>query len=241
MGIRNKQNIILAIMVIIIVLVFSISNYIKQQKVYVLSDGAEENIIWDHNENNMIEQSEAGKIVVHIEGEVEKPGVYELKKDSRVYDAIDAAGGLLKDADRRRINLAKKITDEEYIYIANKNEENIEITYRENLLMPTDVIENTNLININRANIMELKELPGIGDVLAGRIIEYRNEKGGFKSIEEIKNVNGIGDKRFSDIKDKVIINWWQLNNGWTTVLKEDNDDKISKADTDDQKCRLSR
>lgn len=207
MGIRNKQNIILAIMVIIIVLVFSISNYIKQQKVYVLSDDTEENIIWDHNENNMIEQSEAGKIVVHIEGEVEKPGVYELKKDSRVYDAIDAAGGLLKGADRRRINLAKKITDEEYIYIANKNEENIEITYRENLLMPTDVIENTNLININRANIMELKELPGIGDVLAGRIIEYRNEKGGFKSIEEIKNVNGIGDKRFSDIKDKVIIN----------------------------------
>lgn len=234
MGIRNKQNIILAIMVIIIVLVFSISNYIKQQKVYVLSDGAEENIIWDHNENNMIEQSEAGKIVVHIEGEVEKPGVYELKKDSRVYDAIDAAGGLLKGADRRRINLAKKITDEEYIYIANKNEENIEITYRENLLMPTDVIENTNLININRANIMELKELPGIGDVLAGRIIEYRDEKGGFKSIEEIKNVSGIGDKRFSDIKDKVTINWWQLNNGWTTVLKEDNDDKISKADTDD-------
>lgn len=207
MGIRNKQNIILAIMVIIIVLVFSISNYIKQQKVYVLSDGAEENIIWDHNENNMIEQSEAGKIVVHIEGEVEKPGVYELKKDSRVYDAIDAAGGLLKGADRRRINLAKKITDEEYIYIANKNEENIEITYRENLLMPTDVIENTNLININRANIMELKELPGIGDVLAGRIIEYRDEKGGFKSIEEIKNVSGIGDKRFSDIKDKVTIN----------------------------------
>lgn len=207
MGIRNKQNIILAIMVIIIVLIFSISNYIKQQKVYVLSDDTEENIIWDHNENNMIEQSEAGKIVVHIEGEVEKPGVYELKKDSRVYDAIDAAGGLLKDADRRRINLAKKITDEEYIYIANKNEENIEITYRENLLMPTDVIENTNLININRANIMELKELPGIGDVLAGRIIEYRNEKGGFKSIEEIKNVSGIGDKRFSDIKDKVTIN----------------------------------
>ncbi len=207
MGVKNKQSIILVITIIVIVLVFSISNYIKQQKVYVLSDGAEENIIWDHNENNMIEQSEAGKIVVHIEGEVEKPGVYELKKDSRVYDAIDAAGGLLKDADRRRINLAKKITDEEYIYIANKNEENIEITYRENLLMPTDVIENTNLININRANIMELKELPGIGDVLAGRIIDYRDEKGGFKSIEEIKNVSGIGDKRFSDIKDKVIIN----------------------------------
>lgn len=207
MGVRNKQSIILAIMVIVIVLVFSISNYIKQQKVYVLSDGTKENIIGDYNENNMVEQSDAGKIVIHIEGEVEKPGVYELKKDSRVYDAIDAAGGLLKDADRRRINLAKKIIDEEYIYIANKNEEDMGISYRDNLLIPTGTIENTNLININRANIMELKELPGIGDVLAGRIIEYRNEKGGFKSIEEIKNVSGIGDKRFSDIKDKVTIN----------------------------------
>ncbi len=208
MGVKNKQSIILVITIIVIVLVFSISNYIKQQKIYVLSDGTKENIIGDYyNENNMVEQSDGGKIVVHIEGEVEKPGVYELKKDSRVYDAIDAAGGLLKDADRRRINLAKKIIDEEYIYIANKNEEDIEIRYRDNLLIPTGTIENTNLININRANIMELKELPGIGDVLAGRIIEYRNEKGGFKSIEEIKNVNGIGDKRFSDIKDKVTIN----------------------------------
>lgn len=207
MGVRNKQSIILAIMVIVIVLVFSISNYIKQQKVYVLSDGTKENIIGDYNENNMVEQSDAGKIVIHIEGEVEKPGVYELKKDSRVYDAIDAAGGLLKDADRRRINLAKKIIDEEYIYIANKNEEDMGISYRDNLLIPTGTIENTNLININRANIMELKELPGIGDVLAGRIIEYRNEKGGFKSIEEIKSVSGIGDKRFGDIKDKVTIN----------------------------------
>ncbi|HZK37868.1 MAG TPA: helix-hairpin-helix domain-containing protein [Clostridia bacterium] len=208
MGVKNKQSIILVITIIVIVLVFSISNYIKQQKVYVLSDGTKENIIGDYyNENNMVEQSDGGKIVVHIEGEVEKPGVYELKKDSRVYDAIDAAGGLLKDADRRRINLAKKIIDEEYIYIANKNEEDIEIRYRDNLLIPTGTIENTNLININRANIMELKELPGIGDVLAGRIIEYRNEKGGFKSIEEIKNVSGIGDKKFSDIKDKVTIN----------------------------------
>ena len=208
MGAKNKQSIILVITIIVIVLVFSISNYIKQQKVYVLSDGTKENIIGDYyNENNMVEQSDGGKIVVHIEGEVEKPGVYELKKDSRVYDAIDAAGGLLKDADRRRINLAKKIIDEEYIYIANKNEEDMGISYRDNLLIPTGTIENTNLININRANIMELKELPGIGDVLAGRIIEYRNEKGGFKSIEEIKNVSGIGDKKFSDIKDKVTIN----------------------------------
>lgn len=207
MKIKNKQNIILIIMVVIIVLVFSISDYIKQQKVYVLSNGTKGNIIEDNNENNTIKQPNIGKIVVHIEGEVANPGVYELGGDSRVFDAIDAAGGLLKDADRKRINLAKKIVDEEYVYIPNKNEEDIEPRYRENLLTTTGTIENINLININRANIIELKELPGIGDVLANRIIEYRNEKGEFKSIEELKNVSGIGDKKFNDIKDKITIN----------------------------------
>ena len=172
----------------------------------MLSGKAEENIIGDDNENNITEQFNTDKIVVHIEGEVANPGVYELNKDTRVFDAIEAAGGLLKDADRKRINLAKKIADEEYIYIPNKNEENIESQYRNNLLIPTGTIQNTNLININRANIMELKELPGIGDVLAGRIIEYRDEKGKFKSIEELKSVSGIGDKKFDDIKDRVTI-----------------------------------
>ncbi|HZK57663.1 MAG TPA: helix-hairpin-helix domain-containing protein, partial [Clostridia bacterium] len=180
---------------------------IKQQKVYILSGETEKNTIENNDENNPIEQPGMGKIVVHIEGEIANPGVYELNKDSRVFDVIEAAGGLLKDADKKCINLAKKIMDEEYIYIPNKNEKDIEFSYRENLLVPTGTIENTNLININRANIMELKELSGIGDVLAGRIIEYRNEKGGFKSIEELKNVGGIGDKKFNDIKDKITIN----------------------------------
>ncbi len=191
----------------VIVATFSISNYIKQQKVYVLSGGEKKNMVGDNNENNIFEQPDTNKIVVHIEGEIANPGVYELDKDSRVFDAVEAAGGLLRDADKKGVNLAKKIVDEEYIYIPNKNEENIEPRYRDNLLTPTNAIENMNLININKANIIELKSLPGIGDVLAGRIIEYRNEKGSFKSIEELKNVSGIGDKRFNDIKNKITVN----------------------------------
>ncbi len=207
MELKNKQNIILIIIIIVIVATFSISNYIKQQKVYVLSGEEKGNMIEDSDVNNIVGQPNMDKIVVHIEGEVANPGVYELNKDSRVFDAVEAAGGLLKDADKKWVNLAKKIVDEEYIYIPNKNEENIELRYRDNLSAPANAIENTNLININKANIMELKALPGIGDVLAGRIIEYRNEEGGFKSIEELKNVSGIGDKRFSDIKNKITVN----------------------------------
>lgn len=213
---RKKQNLIIIVAIIIIVLGFTVSNYIKEQKVYVLSGGQEttfeeaigdkESIIDYSSENRIKDDVNTEKIVVHIEGEILSPGVYELNGDSRVFDAIDVAGGLLDEADRTKINLAKKIMDEEYIYIPNKNDEDVEVQYRNNLSMTSGTIENTNLININKANIIELKELSGIGDVLADRIIEYRNEKGQFKSIEELKNVNGIGDKKFNDIKDQVTI-----------------------------------
>lgn len=205
---RKKQNLIIIVAIIIIVLGFSVSNYIKQQKIYILSSEEKEHINEDGNEDNIRNEINTDKIVVHIEGEIVSPGVYELNKDSRIFDVIDMAGGLLEEADCKKINLAKRIVDEEYIYIPNKNDEDVEFQYRNNLSMTSNTIENTNLININRANIIELKELSGIGDVLANRIIEYRNEKGEFKSIEELKNVSGIGDKKFSDIKDKVTIRW---------------------------------
>lgn len=215
---KNKQNIILIAVLMVIVSVFSVSNYIKKQKVYVLSSSVNHSIIQGNKDNNKLGQVDdifekpngsntMGKIIVHLEGEVAKPGVYELGEDSRVFDVVELAGGLTKNADLKRTNLAKKIVDEEYIYIPNKNEiDTGSSQYRDNLSTPSSAIENTNLININRANIIELKELPGIGDVLAGKIIEYRESNGGFKSVDDLKNVNGIGDKRFGDIKDKVTV-----------------------------------
>lgn len=206
MEIRKKQNLIVIVVIIFIVAGFSLSNYIKQQKVYVLSYEEKEHITNEGSENVTRNEVNMEKIVVHIEGEVVNPGVYELEKDARVFDAIDAAGGLLEKANRKRINLAKRIVDEEYIYIPNENDEDAEFQNTNNLSTITNVNQNTSLININKANITELKTLPGIGDVLANRIIEYRSEKGEFKSIEDLKNVSGIGDKKFSDIKDKVTV-----------------------------------
>ncbi len=215
MSFANRKNLIIFIAVMVIVTVFSISNYIDKQKVYVLSadeqNSIEDDMLQDANDavyentNDNIE-----KIIVHIEGEVVSPGVYELNKNSRVFDTIEAAGGLLENADRKKINLAKKITDEEYIYIPNVEEE-IEL---ENINNSSHVISsnvntnnntNENLININTANNMELQKLPGIGEVISNRIIEYRDQNGKFISIESLKNVNGIGDKKFNDIKDKVV------------------------------------
>lgn len=218
MNIYKKQNLIIVIAIIGIVLTFSISNYINQKKVYILShqttnDTLEENNSGNNHTNNDINSTDeyeiiTEKIVVHIEGEVVSPGVYELESDKRVFDVIEAAGGLLETADRKKINLAKKIIDEEYIYIPNENSEDIEMENITSLSSKPNTNSNQNegLVNINRANSSELVVLPGIGEVLANRIIEYRSEKGDFKSIEELRNVSGIGDKKFNEIKDKVIL-----------------------------------
>ncbi|QUH20515.1 helix-hairpin-helix domain-containing protein [Alkaliphilus sp. B6464] len=212
MNLGKKQNLIIVIAIIVIVLGFSISNYIKQQKVYVLSREEKKDILHESSTESGKDSSSnrdeinSEKIVVHIEGEVVSPGVYELDKDTRVFDVIEAAGGLLETANRKKINLAKKIVDEEYIYIPSEGDENVEIPNITNAPITTNINKNESLININNASMAELNSLPGIGEVLANRIVEYRSEKGDFKSVEELKNVSGIGDKKFSEIKDKVTV-----------------------------------
>ncbi|MBU5677729.1 helix-hairpin-helix domain-containing protein [Alkaliphilus sp. MSJ-5] len=212
MNLGKKQNLIIVIAITVIVLGFSISNYIKQQKVYVLSHEEKKDILHESSTESGKDSSSnrdeinSEKIVVHIEGEVVSPGVYELDKDTRVFDVIEAAGGLLETANRKKINLAKKIVDEEYIYIPSESDENVEIQNITNAPITTNINKNESLVNINNASMTELNSLPGIGEVLANRIIEYRSEKGDFKSVEELKNVSGIGDKKFSEIKDKVTV-----------------------------------
>lgn len=157
----------------------------------------------EFNEN--IEAKDIGKddiIMIHISGQVYKPGLIELKAGSRVIDAVELAGGLKAEADLDRINLAKKLEDEEKIYISKIGEE----------ALPLEVVGSSPVghtvggkININNCSKEELMTLPGIGEVLAGRIIDYR-EANPFKSIEDIRNVSGIGEKRFEEIKDLIII-----------------------------------
>lgn len=213
MNLGKKQNLIIVIAITIIVLAFSVSNYISKQKVYVLSDWQKndttEIVDKGHNDVKTYENN-VEKILVHVEGEVVSPGVYELNKDTRVFDAIEAAGGLLETADRKKVNLAKKIVDEEYIYIYSEkdilSENDKEFNNITNIHMATTNNKNQTLLNINKANATELQMLPGIGQVLADRIIEYRMEKGNFNTVEDLKNVSGIGDKKFEDIKEKITV-----------------------------------
>ncbi|MDY0234665.1 MAG: ComEA family DNA-binding protein [Gudongella sp.] len=143
---------------------------------------------------------ESSSIMVHISGEVYNPGIYELIIGDRVVDVVNMAGGLTKQADLDRINLAKKINDEDKIYIPGLDEEgSISIE------MGTNTQE-TGKININIASSADLQSLPGIGEVIAGRIVEYRKTSK-FKNIEDILDVSGIGDAKFEAIKDMISIN----------------------------------
>ena len=143
-------------------------------------------------------------IVVEIKGQVKKPDVYIIDENSIINDLIDLAGGVTENADLSNINRAKKLQNHEMIYIADKNDINNDYTQATN--MENGSMDNEILVDINTATTDKLKTLNGIGDSKAKSIIEYREQNGGFKSIEEIKNVTGIGDKMFEKIKESITV-----------------------------------
>ena len=142
-------------------------------------------------------------LVVDVQGEVLKPGVYKLPANSRVNDAIKAAGGASKSADLSYLNQARLVRDGEQIYVERKisisgGTSNNRTTTRRN----SNTL--TGILNINRATTKELEKLPGIGPVLASRIIDYRKLNGNFQSIEELSKVQGIGASTLEKFKSKI-------------------------------------
>jgi len=136
-------------------------------------------------------------IFVDIDGAVKNPGVYQFNEGDRINDAIIKAGGLRETAFTKNLNKARKLIDGEKIYILEQGETSDILHLYNN--------ENEGKININNASKEILMSLSGIGEVYAGRIIEYRNKQQ-FTAIEEIKNIEGIGDKTFDEIKDSITV-----------------------------------
>lgn len=155
-----------------------------------------------------------GDIIVHVSGQVKSPGIVELPFGKRLIDAVELLGGLTGDADGDRINLAKKLQDEEKIYIPKIGEE-LEVDLIDLVKDSNTTNENTgdniDKIDINICTKEELNSLPGIGPVLSDRIFDYRDENI-FKTIEDIKDVSGIGDKKFEGFKDLIIVKWGRQN-----------------------------
>lgn len=200
----NKNYIIiggiaLIITIIIILYIFSINS--EQENSYQTLEITEET-------EEKIEEEKKEKIKIHIAGSVVSEGIVELKEGARVADAIKEAGGTTSDANMDKVNLAYKLQDGQKIYIPNNNEEDYTII-SENMgeeVLEKDVKTTSGKININTATQTELELLTGIGPSTASKIIDYREENGKFKSIEEIKNVPGIGEAKYNNIKDEITI-----------------------------------
>lgn len=217
---KNKKSIVFLIIIFTIIFTFYFRNkFLVEENVYVVSKeeiNDKQDIMIDKSSNENIIETEkvdlnkdvnTNMITIYISGEVKKPGVVTLESNKRLADAIKELGGTTADADLNKINMALKIKDEEHYIIPKIGEEivNNESTINENTFSEN----NNKKININLAEINELEELPGVGEATANKIIKYRDENGSFKSIEEIKNVNGIGDKKYEDLKDLISINWY--------------------------------
>lgn len=141
-------------------------------------------------------------IYVYICGEVKYPDVYELLEGSRVKDAVQKAGGFNHDADEKRVNLARQLSDGEQIIIPKKGED-----LSENQEFPNESnSESQQKININTATKEQLMSLSGIGEAKAEAIIAYREEHGAFRSIDELKEIRGIKDGVFQKVKDLITI-----------------------------------
>ena len=160
------------------------------------------------SESSLHETTQAAveTIAVYLCGEV----VYVLQAGSRLYQAVEEAGGLTANAQAEAVNLARILADSEQIYIPNISESIDQIENEtQNVISSAAVVPSASsdgLLNINQASESELMQLPGIGQVKAAAIVTYRNSNGPFSSIEEIKNVPGIKEAAFEKIKGMITV-----------------------------------
>lgn len=226
---KNLDTKLIRVITVIAVMVFAIGGFVLW---WVLSNWNNDEIVVDgvigaggySSENscnmpdgNTIENVKVqdSYIFIHITGEVVNPGVVKIAKGERIVNAIEQAGGITSNADLSKINLAYVLNDGNMVIVPAYGESdenfrcvisgsgeynNIDLSDSSN----SNIHLSTNIVNINTANQTELETLPGIGPSLAMRIISYRKQNGNFVKIEDLKNVSGIGDSKFRELKDFV-------------------------------------
>ena len=219
---RYRKQLIIGIAILLLLSV--ISSVLLFQKFKSNNKTEEKIVLQSENEETVVKPSEEEQnyYQVDIKGEVNNPGIYEVKEGSRVIDVIRLAGDLTSNADTSVLNLSKKVADEMVIIVysfaevenftATKEQEKIE---QEACLKQSEVINGACIeseiidvtspkISINKASMEELMQLPGIGESKAKAIIEYRDQVGAFQTIEELKEVSGIGETLFDQIKENI-------------------------------------
>lgn len=223
---KLKEKIIGALSILILSIIFLVAGYIinhnkeeEYKEVFVNEQqylqgkdhkGSGENENNENKESENQENVDNGKIVVDIKGAVKNPKEYELKEGSRIRDLIEIAGGLTAEADEEKIYFSKILEDEQCIKIYKIGEEVLdsEIEAQGQQEKGTGTVDSKGIININKATVEELMTIPGIGQTKAQSIVDYRNENGKFKSVDELTNITGIGAKTLEKLRDKVDIKW---------------------------------
>lgn len=190
----NKKTIITIVIIAIIVVISLIKNALSTKESVNNQTNINEVLYQSSQETEIITNSET--IKVHIIGEVNNPGLIELEVGGRIQDAIELAGGLTQDADTSKTNLAYILSDGEKIRIPSIYDEELE----ENEFLTQSKI------NINTASVAELQTIPGVGESTANSIVEYRTKTGKFMSIDDIKNVSGIGESKFEKMQDYISV-----------------------------------
>ena len=181
-----KTNILIGILILLSITSIIFQNINDKNKIEINGNEIQTNKFED-------------EIAVYITGEVKQPGVYYIESGLRLNDLIEICGGLTDKADLSDINLAEKLNDSDKIDISSI------IVEKDEMNSISDIDNNNDLININTASKEELKTLNGIGDTLANNIIEYRNNCK-FDTIEDILNVNGIGESKYDGIKEYICV-----------------------------------
>lgn len=205
---RNKDKIIIGL-VIALALVLG-NNYVKDKDNNLLDNEVslletDDDLLIENDSNDQI-ANENDQIKVHISGQINREGVYEVKDGDRLDDLIKQAGGLSPDADSKSLNLAMKLEDQMKIYIPSEGEIlNQENEDTDQIVSKPDSTSEDGKININTASKEELMTLPNIGDKRAQAIIDYRESKK-FETIEEIKNVTGIGEKFYQAMVELITV-----------------------------------
>lgn len=227
--VKLKEKIIGALSILILSIIFLVAGYIinhnkeeeykevfLDEQQYFQSQNSKGNGENENTENKDSNKKDSenqenvndSKIVVDIKGAVKAPKEYELKAGSRVRDLIEIAGGLTPEADEEKIYFSKILEDEQCIKIYKIGEEVLdsEIEVEEQQEKGTGAVDSKGKININKATVDELMTIPGIGQVKAQSIVDYRNENGKFNSVDELTNITGIGVKTLEKLRDKVDI-----------------------------------
>jgi len=187
----NKKNLLIISISIILIILTSIHFFTKDSKEIYLNSN--DFLIDETNQEDKKEEIQKAKIVVHIAGEVNFPGVIYLEEHSRISDAIVKAGGATDIADINKVNLAYELQDGQKIYIPSIYDEDISDYISNNAgnnVLDSSTNSKNSIININKATQEELESLPGIGKSTATKIIDYRNKNGKFKTIEDLMNIS---------------------------------------------------